>query len=380
MHTELSRWHDWTDPDFFNPDPDAEKRVVPLFLRQMMPTRVRRTRLTLAGWFLILVALGIGTAAYNTASNILFMTLSLLLSSLVLSGILSHINFRKLTWSLRPPEHLRAGEVAMAELQVKNAKVVFPSFCLRFELYAGLCSEPDWLSLPHELSPGQSTKLDWTFTPLSRGHCQVRVTGVESEFPFGFLSKTLAGRLEERLLVWPARLEYSFDPKGAGWRQRAESSRKRAGHGSDLLHIREYVRGDAPRSIHWKATARAGKLMVRQFAREGINGFHLYLDPSPEAWTPEGFEALCCLAGSLAEDLFQSGRLESVQVAGHAQLAIKSNRQLYEFFDLLAELELHEYRGAVPSAATGSLVQFRPSGSKGVAIYIEDERVGQTDD
>jgi hypothetical protein len=95
-HTELRRWHDWTDPDFFMEGRQRERRLVPLFLRQVLPKQHQRTKLTLTGWMLIIVSMGIGSAAYNTASNILFMTLSLLLSSLILSGILSLINFKKL--------------------------------------------------------------------------------------------------------------------------------------------------------------------------------------------------------------------------------------------------------------------------------------------
>ena len=64
-----------------------------------------RIKMTLTGWCLIVVSLGLGVAAYNTASNILFLTLSLLLSSLILSGVLSLINFKKLRWELRVPSH-----------------------------------------------------------------------------------------------------------------------------------------------------------------------------------------------------------------------------------------------------------------------------------
>ena len=117
-NTELRNWHDWTDPDFFATDRQRESRFVPLFLRQILPRHLLQTRLTLTGWCLIFVSFGLGIAAYNTASNILFLTLSLLLSSLVLSGILSWINFRKLQWVLQAPTHLKVGEVGMAEVDL----------------------------------------------------------------------------------------------------------------------------------------------------------------------------------------------------------------------------------------------------------------------
>ena len=41
-----------------------------------------------------------------------------------------------------------------------------------------------------------------------------------------------------------------------------------AGVGVDFLGLRPYVRGDLPRSVDWKATARTGQLNVRIFAQE----------------------------------------------------------------------------------------------------------------
>ena len=60
----------------------------------IFPQRSQRIKVTLPGVMLIALAFGIGTAAYNAANNILFITLSLLLACLVLSGVLSWLNFR----------------------------------------------------------------------------------------------------------------------------------------------------------------------------------------------------------------------------------------------------------------------------------------------
>ena len=123
---EMRHWHDWTDPDFFMEGRQRERRLIPLFLRQIMPKKMQRTKLTLTGWMLIIVAMGIGSAAYNTTSNILFMTLSLLLSSLVLSGILAQVNFRKLSWSLKAPEHLQLVRLGSQRSFLKMINVFFP--------------------------------------------------------------------------------------------------------------------------------------------------------------------------------------------------------------------------------------------------------------
>jgi uncharacterized protein (DUF58 family) len=43
---------------------------------------------------------------------------------------------------------------------------------------------------------------------------------------------------------------------------------RRRGEGSAFANLREYVRGDDPRHIDWKATARRGKLITREFTVE----------------------------------------------------------------------------------------------------------------
>ena len=42
----------------------------------------------------------------------------------------------------------------------------------------------------------------------------------------------------------------------------------RAGGGAEVMRLREYRAGDAPRVIDWKATARAGRLISRDFAQD----------------------------------------------------------------------------------------------------------------
>jgi len=378
VNSELSDWHDWANPDFFANANDRERRIVPLFLRQLLPSRAQRTKLTLTGWMLILVALGIGSAAYNTASNILFLTLSLILSSLVLSGILSQINFRKLKWELDAPEHSQVGEVGMASVCLTNKKRIFPSMSLCFRV-SRLSEDPEvTLYLKQAVKAGESRRLEWTFKPVSRGRLRVSLSGVESQFPFGFLLKTIGVEISQEVLVWPERIEYSFQPTNAGRRILSGVSRKNAGIGSDLLNLRPYERGDPPRLVHWKATARMGKLMIRQLAQEGEGGYHLYLDPDQQRWGVENFEVLCSTAFSVAESLFRAGRLETVQIRGSASIMIGGLRELHDFFDRLALLEpTHFERHSKPESTT-NLITFRPSGERDIAIYVEATKAGQT--
>ena len=78
----------WADPGFFTRQ-SRTRNVLRVLKQLVIPPEGHKTIPTPSGIVLIMLSLGIGSAAYNTSSNILFMTLSLLLSSLLLSGILS---------------------------------------------------------------------------------------------------------------------------------------------------------------------------------------------------------------------------------------------------------------------------------------------------
>ncbi len=377
---EMRRWHDWTDPDFFMEGRQRERRLVPLFLRQILPKQLQKTKLTLTGWMLIIVALGIGSAAYNTSSNILFMTLSLLLSSLVLSGILSLINFQKLNWTLQTPEHLQVGEVGMAEVALQNSKRIFPSMSIVFQVGSSAEMAGRRLYLKHAVSAGESASLEWTFVPERRGRFDVYLHGVESKFPFGFLLKGMGDTVEESVLVWPARVDFIFNPFADGRRFQTGVSKRKAGAGSDLLNLRNYERGDPPRLIHWKATARLNKLMIRQLAQEGESGFHLWLDIYGLEWNATQFETLCSAACALAEDLFHAGRLETVRVGQENPIAVRGLRELHEFFDQLAGLEYPLRRTEVTDVQEierRNLITFKPRGESGVSIYVKGTQAGQ---
>ncbi|MEO8875975.1 MAG: DUF58 domain-containing protein, partial [Polyangiaceae bacterium] len=60
-----------------------------------------------------------------------------------------------------------------------------------------------------------------------------------------------------------------------------------AGEGDQLREIREHVSGDAFKRIAWKASAKRGRLMVREMEREEREVVWLLLDASVELWAGE---------------------------------------------------------------------------------------------
>src|ERR1043166_8082419 len=100
------------------------------------PARGHRILPTIPGMVLVALSFGIGTAAYNSSNNILFITLSLLLTCLILSGVLSWLNLRGVRWRLQLAPPLRVGHDTVIALQLRNGKPILPTYGLWFEFSA----------------------------------------------------------------------------------------------------------------------------------------------------------------------------------------------------------------------------------------------------
>jgi len=376
------------------------------------PTRHERIQPTVSGAVLIGLALGIGTAAYNSASNILFIALSLLLACLILSGVLAWLNLRRVSWKLEIQPPLRAGQEAAVGLLLQNDKKFLPTYALWFEFAAGPFepgepARPEttitakgidvWAALAREeeagsagtvhlrarLDPGAGARLDWAFTPSRRGVFRVELRGVGSLFPFGFLRKLAGTDLRSEVHVWPAPVEYRRF-SGAGMRRASGDLRQqRAGSEGEMIALRRYEFGDSHRLIHWKASARTGRLVVRQFSAENSEACAIWLRTDAQVWSrPEQFELLMSFAATLAQDLFCAGRLQSAAIDSGPQAPMRRMADLESFLDRLAEARPAPapQGGAAPGSARArpNILTFEPDGPRGVAAFINGSKTAST--
>jgi uncharacterized protein (DUF58 family) len=374
------------------------------------PRRKHRIVFTPAGLLLTLLALGIGTAAYNSANNILFITLSLLLACLILSGVLSWLNFSRVSWRLQAVPPWRAGLPTMAAISLANRKRFLPTYGLWFEVAlraeAAQPAEPastltassravrealargrqadetTRLHLRTRLDPLGEAQVEWPLTPPRRGRWRVELRAVGSLFPFGFIGKSFATGEEQGIIVWPSPVEYRRHGAGGARRPSGEEQRARAGSGGDLLALRRYAPGDSHRLIHWKASARTGQLLVRQFAEDTSEGYCIRFQSDASRWAqPEQFELGLSLAATLAEDWFRQGRLAGVALDDAPLLPVRSVHDLEAWLDRLAVLPPLTTNGGAtgaggPPAARQprNLVSIAPDGARGVAAYLDGEK------
>jgi uncharacterized protein (DUF58 family) len=375
--------------------PSGATSAGPRFWRRLLwglvyPQRGQRVRITLPGVVLVMLSIGVGLAAYNAANNILFITLSLLLSCLVLSGVLSWMNLSGVRWRLVAEPPMRAGQVHPVVLELRNLKRVLPAYGIWFDLKSTSMPAVEKIDLRVRLDARGETRLDWAVKPARRGKEVISLEAVGSLFPFGFLRKSFPVKHTREVTVWPAPVEYRRLP-AALW-ERAQPGRPlaRAGGGAELHSVRRYAQGDSHRLIHWKASARQRKLMVTRRAAEGEDGYSLWLRTPAETWTrPEQFELLCGFAATLAEDLFRAGRLDWVAVNDEPPSPIRRVTDVESFLDRVALVAPLEERvslarggsrdgGTPPAMARAwkrkNVLTFSPEGARGVAAYVDGEK------
>ncbi len=144
-----------------------------------------------------------------------------------------------------------------------------------------------------------------------RGRYGLEGYRISTRFPFGFFLRGERVRAEGEILVYPAILAVSsyfhLLPFLPG---RLEGLHP--GQGESLYSIRKYRDGESARLVDWKATAKTGELMAREYAREEESKFCLILDTYLDASAlgeagAERFEKAVSLAASLAGNFSEEG-------------------------------------------------------------------------
>jgi uncharacterized protein (DUF58 family) len=121
------------------------------------------------------------------------------------------------------------------------------------------------------LHSGSETELTYALTPYERGSDYFRGSFLRIACPLGLVVKQVKLNTEEPIRIYPnvlALREFDFLRQKGKLNQIGIRRARIRGLGSEFESLREYTQGDDFRKIDWKATARRGKLIVRQFEQE----------------------------------------------------------------------------------------------------------------
>jgi uncharacterized protein (DUF58 family) len=133
---------------------------------------------------------------------------------------------------------------------------------------------------------------------------------LQSGAPFGFVSVKRTLQVATPIIVTPRWVELMSFPilEPSSFPSDLLHERARIGAGEEYLGVRDYRPGDSPRSVHWRSSARAGHLVVREYEEEVASRVALVLAGADYGEPPDStFETLVSAAASIAIYALQTG-------------------------------------------------------------------------
>ncbi len=312
--------------------------------RRIFPRGLAFTR---EGKVYVGVTLGAGFAAVNTGNNLLFLVLGLMLGLIIVSGILSEASLRGIEVLRRVPNRVEAGIPFAVELELHNKKSWAASFGVKLrDEINGKPFRRQCFFL--KVGAGEKRAVAYRCKIDKRGRSSFDGTIVSTRFPFGFFEKRLFIGLTNETIVLPARIDVSvsmpFAKEGSG-----AGASILPGSGQEFRELRDMVAGDDPRRIHWRATARIGRPLIRETDAETRGFIEIVLDPTPiesGKYALEQSEQDIRAAGTVVRDLTQLGITTRLVTPQNQGLEARDQNGAIKLLTHLALIDLETTRAA----------------------------------
>jgi uncharacterized protein (DUF58 family) len=156
------------------------------------------------------------------------------------------------------------------------------------------------VALP-ELGPGESEELVRTITPLRRGVLRFERLRLLRADPLGLINAITTLAAPDSLLVLPKTFPIAplALPGVRRLQQGGVALSQHVGDSEEFVQLRDYRPGDALRHIHWRAFARTGEPVVKEYLDEFFTRYALVLDTFGGHVAPRDFEAALSVAASI---------------------------------------------------------------------------------
>ncbi len=339
----------------------------------------RKLSFTREGKVVVLVSIGLGVAAVNTGNNLIYLVFSLSLSLILLSGILSEANLRRI--GCQPLRFMRvpARESVPIVVTIASRRRRFAAWSV--EAWPWFDSGEVAVEPARFLQVGPKVTLSGTcrVTFARRGDYSLRGMVLSTGFPFSFFRKSVVFpvgeggakspldgvviRVHPRVHDLRAHLA-ALAPLGE------EEDRPVPGRGIEFFGVRDYRPGDHPRLILYRRSASRSTPVVREVEDQGMRAVWVVLLNAVERGStghgvdPEGVEAAIEAAASLAVSLVRTGHRVGLWSATTVVSPGSGEAQVERILDALATIpvlvvnrdEMAEVQTRVTPPADGARV------------------------
>ncbi|HEX2239597.1 MAG TPA: DUF58 domain-containing protein [Actinomycetota bacterium] len=326
----------------------------------MRPTR---RALALGGTGLLLLL-----AATTAQAGWLFV-LSAGVLGLVLASVFIRHRLGAAAISRQLPQRARVGDPVRVGLTVANngrgslpLMLISDSFPA-FEPVVVAC-EP--------IPSGESAHIELVRAPTRRGVFAGGSVTLTAAAPYGVLRSAKTLKVDSSITVVPQWVDLPTWPilEPSSFPSDVLHERARTGAGEEYLGVRDYRPGDPRRWVHWRSSARAGRLVVREYEEETASRVALVLAGADVGDPPDSaFEALVSGMASIALYALVTGHpVDLLAVGADNEVMELSGPDRTATLEWLAHVQPRDVSLAAPVARAlqrlrrrGTVVMFVPS-------------------
>ncbi|MBB5868616.1 uncharacterized protein (DUF58 family) [Allocatelliglobosispora scoriae] len=194
------------------------------------------------------------------------------------------------------PDQVERGESALGRVTFRNTGRTRTPAVTAYDAVSGQLAVPVALVA---LDPGGTRFRTYPLPTQRRGRYEIGPLTIRREDPLGLARRSAVMATVEELWVLPKLHPVRRVPSGRGSGHGAATAETLFRGSSDFRSLREYVLGDEVKNLHWKSTARAGQLMVREFTDPWRPSVTILLDNRALALSPDAFEEAVEVAASV---------------------------------------------------------------------------------
>ena len=213
-----------------------------------------------SGAIYILLSIVLGVIAINGGNNVHYLAAAAMLGYMFSSGVAGQLNLRRVEASLSLPEEIYAAIPFVASVEVTN-----PGRRSIFLISLEWNGEKFFIPA---LRPGERYIRAVGGRFAERGVHPVAALGsatVSSTLPFNLFTRYRTIDFPGDVVVFPVPTppDDADAPLPASGAEEGSTARRTPLSERDILGVRPYAEGDPMKLVHWKSTARTGKLQSR---------------------------------------------------------------------------------------------------------------------
>lgn len=177
------------------------------------------------------------------------------------------------------PEKLSNGDENPVKVDIKN-NYIFKITVRIIDEIPFQFQKRDFLIIK-KIEPGKNNYFQYVLEPKERGEYHFGSLNIYASSPLGLVSRRYRFQKDAKLASYPSFIhlrKYELMALQSEFLLGGIKKVRKLGHTMEFEQIKDYVPGDDIRTINWKATSKANRLMVNQFQDEKSQRIFMLID------------------------------------------------------------------------------------------------------